>query len=1137
MNKSLLRLAYHRASTLFCQGRQVVAQLRRRINANTVQMTIENNMYMKTFILESVLIGLIMICGVNSYGQTNPTVQNLPYTDDFSTLMHSSTTYPAGWQGWTVSSSPGNAFNTSAPIADRLLVANSTASTNSGNVHNYNGKFGFLNTGSLDLGLVLGLNTTGASNVDFSYEIMTIRNPFDGGANTRINEVVLQYRIGTAGSFTNISGTTYQNNTTTQTTAVTTPQNPQTINITLPSACDNEPVVQLRIVSRQVSGGGARPSFAIDNVSALVSSSCSAPSSQASNINFGNVTSNGMEVNWTNGNGDGRVVIMNTTNSFTAPTNGSTPSANTNYSGSGEQVVYSGSGSGPISISGLTPGQVYWYRIYEYCAPDVTYQTSTAANNPNAQVTICNSITNYFRSVGTGNWNNVNTWESSVDEISWATPSCPPDFNANTIRIRNGHVVTVDEAVEVDQIIIENGGVLRKIGGADMTLRDGTGDDIRIQMGGFLEYAGSNVPNYENLSVRIRVHTGGTIRVLNNVSGISSNLAGNGSSNRIIYEHGSIFEWSAGTALASSDQVYFPDVDQNTIPTFRLMTNTGNTGATNPTSFNGIFEANGNITFVGCGDKNFRNGIIGSGNVTQAVVTSCTGSANRFYFTGPTAFLGGTGELNLNGDRLNTANDVTLMLISHKIINTSSINPNDGQLRMTNGSTLNMDAYELLGSGNIRLNEDVTIITLHPNGLDGALGGLAASDFVSPQNQSIEFNALGTQNSGSSLLPSECANLTAGSGTTLTLQADIDVKNELRLNSGAIIHVASGQTLHVSNSDEAAIVGGLLSGGSNYISGQLLWSTNNGSYAFPTGATAHGAQGFTISVTGSGDVLGYLEANSTTPLQSYAYCDLGTPTASGQQVGQGTAALDGILDQVELNLASLLQWNITNPDGGVTAYDLTVNANGSNDISPVVAATGVPIRFLMKNGEPGNAGVATGNTPEFPPMGFLTCPNGYTLTGMTSFSTFTINGSSAPNTALPVEFLFFTASLNNQNEVVLNWATASELNNDFFTVERSVDGLTWEVVEIVNGNGTTPLRNDYSANDPRPYSGLSYYRLKQTDFDGAFEFADIVSIFINGEDKSLIKIVNLIGQEVDLNTRGMVILIFSDGSTQKVINE
>ncbi len=1092
---------------------------------------------MRTFILKLMSMCLIALCSIPSHSQINPTAQTLPYNDDFSALIHSNTVYPAGWHGWQLSGTPGVSFKTSAPTADRVLVANSTASTNSGNVHNYDGKFGFLNNASLDLSLVLALNTSGASNIQFSYDIMTIRNPYDGSTNTRINEVILQYRIGTFGDFTNIPGTTYQNNTTTQTTAVTTPQNQQTISITLPEDCDNETVVQLRIVSRQVSGGGARPSFAIDNVSAIESASCSAPSSQASNIIFSNVSTNTMEVNWSNGNGDGRVVIMNTTNSFTAPTNGNAPSANTNYTGSGEQVVYSGTGGGPISITGLTSGQVYWYRIYEYCAPDLTYQTSTDVDNPNSQATNCTSNTNYFRSVSTGNWNDVNTWQSSIDEISWGTPSCPPDFNANTIRIRNGHVVTVDSTIEVDQIIIENGGVLRKIGGADMALRDGLGDDIRVEMGGVLEYAGSNVPNYENVNVRIRIHTGGTLRVLNNVAGISNNMAGNGSSNRIIYENLSIFEWGAGTALASSGQEYFPDVDQNTIPIFRLTSNTGNTGATNPTTFNGIFEADGNITFVGCGDKNFRNGIIGSGNVTQALVTSCSGSANRFYFTGPTAFLGGSGELNLNGDRLNTSNDVTLFITGHKNVNTNSVNANDGQLRMTDGSTLNMDAYELFGSGNIRLNENVTIITLHPNGLDGALSGLAATDFVSPQNQSIEFNALGSQNSGTALLPAECANLTAGSGTTLTLQTSIEVKNELILNPGAIIHVASNQTLFLSNANEEALVGGLLSGGSNYVSGQLLWSTNNGSYSFPTGTTTHGAQGFIISVSGAGDILGYLEANSTPPLLDFAYCDLGTPTASGQQVGQGTADLDGILDQVEFNLESALQWNITNPGGGITSYDLTVNANGSNDITPVVAATGVPIRFLMKNGEPGNPGVAIGNTLEFPPMGFLTCPNGYILTGLTSFSTFTINGSSPPNTALPVELLFFNAQSNPEKHVVLQWSTASELNNDFFTIERTIDGHSWEIVGFENGQGTTALRTDYLAHDRQPYTGISYYRLKQTDFDGTYEYSNIVSVFIETENLQLLKTINILGQDVDINTSGLVILIFSDGTSLKIINE
>ncbi|RYE22262.1 MAG: ExeM/NucH family extracellular endonuclease [Sphingobacteriales bacterium] len=199
--------------------------------------------------------------------QTNPTAQSLPYTEDFSTLTHASTTYPAGWQGWTVATAPGSTFNTSTPTADRNLTASSTAGVNSGNVHNYDGKIGFLNTGLLDLGLVLAINTTNKKNVKVAYDVMTIRNPHDGGSNTRVNEVTLQYRVGTTGSFTNLTGIEYQNNTTTQTTTITTPQNTESKSIKLPAACDSEAVVQIRWVSRQVSGGGSRPSFAIDNVS------------------------------------------------------------------------------------------------------------------------------------------------------------------------------------------------------------------------------------------------------------------------------------------------------------------------------------------------------------------------------------------------------------------------------------------------------------------------------------------------------------------------------------------------------------------------------------------------------------------------------------------------------------------------------------------------------------------------------------------------------------------------------------------------------------------------------------------------------------------------------------------------------
>ncbi len=220
---------------------------------------------MKGKYLILVFIGLLAWGVINA--QTNPAAQTLPYSQDFSALAHSSTTYPDGWQGWTISTAPGSTFNTSAPTADRTLFASSTANTTSGNVHNYNGKIGYLNTASLDLTVVLAITTSGKTDVQVTYDVMTIRNPYDGSSNTRINEVTLQYRVGTTGAFTNLTGIEYQNNTTTQTGTVTTPQNLQTKNITLPSACNDQAVVQIRWASRQVSGVGSRPSFAVDNIS------------------------------------------------------------------------------------------------------------------------------------------------------------------------------------------------------------------------------------------------------------------------------------------------------------------------------------------------------------------------------------------------------------------------------------------------------------------------------------------------------------------------------------------------------------------------------------------------------------------------------------------------------------------------------------------------------------------------------------------------------------------------------------------------------------------------------------------------------------------------------------------------------
>ena len=94
---------------------------------------------------------------------------------------------------------------------------------------------------------------------------------------------------------------------------------------------------------------------------------------------------------------------------------------------------------------------------------------------------------------------------------------------------------------------------------------------------------------------------------------------------------------------------------------------------------------------------------------------------------------------------------------------------------------------------------------------------------------------------------------------------------------------------------------------------------------------------------------------------------------------------------------------------------------------------------------------------------------------------------------LPVEFLYVKASASFDN-LIIKWATASETNNDFFTVERSKDGINFEEVASVNGAGNSEEVNTYEIEDNNAFSGKSYYRVKQTDFDGKFDYSNVVAV-------------------------------------------
>ena len=97
---------------------------------------------------------------------------------------------------------------------------------------------------------------------------------------------------------------------------------------------------------------------------------------------------------------------------------------------------------------------------------------------------------------------------------------------------------------------------------------------------------------------------------------------------------------------------------------------------------------------------------------------------------------------------------------------------------------------------------------------------------------------------------------------------------------------------------------------------------------------------------------------------------------------------------------------------------------------------------------------------------------------------------------LPIELVSFTAE-HVDDHVELAWQTKSERDNDFFTVERSVDGENWERILIVDGAGNSSTTLNYATWDFVPELGLSYYRLKQTDFNGTYSYSDISSVFIS----------------------------------------
>jgi hypothetical protein len=223
----------------------------------------------------------------------------------------------------------------------------------------------------------------------------------------------------------------------------------------------------------------------------------------------------------------------------------------------------------------------------------------------------------------------------------------------------------------------------------------------------------------------------------------------------MIWETNAVFEWNVITAFNTSDIIYFPNVITE-VPIFRISASIGNAGANAATTINGVFESNVNVSWVAAGIKTFRNGIRGSGTVTQSA------SCGAFLISGPIAELSGNVVLNTNGMQISAP---TLHCVTSKTITT------------VGSSTISMiggNGQQIGGSGTLTFGPGITLDVQNNLSL---LGPLVANGTIQLTNGSISLHIY---------------NLTANSITGYDNTRYIITNGEKDATTGFLIQETSG---------------------------------------------------------------------------------------------------------------------------------------------------------------------------------------------------------------------------------------------------------------------------------------------------------------------------------------------------------
>lgn len=389
--------------------------------------------------------------------------------------------------------------------------------------------------------------------------------------------------------------------------------------------------------------------------------------------------------------------------------------------------------------------------------------------------------------------------------------------------------------------------------------------------------------------------------------------------------------------------------------------------------------------------------------------------------------------------------------------------------------------YELNinGSGTKSLTENITIqsdLVINNATFDAGvynmdIGGAFKINSGSFNAGTGMVNFVGTSPQNITTKGSAFYGFTLNNTTGATLLDDVEVSNTLILTDGVLSTGAN--RIYVSATGNAAVTG---FSSSSFVNGNLRrgMATDTDTYDFPVGNGTTAANYFPASLDNNNLTgISYIDAKFI-PLANHLNALLNVTS--------------GALTISEINTTGV--WRLDpdqQPSGGNYSVALsTTNFTGLVDNDFIV----VKRPSLSVSGADWSTG--GGTYPADNTYGRLVADGEAIVSGLTSFSEF--GAGSGTGAALPIELIYFTATLNSAATVDLNWATAVEINNEHFTIERSANGTDFKELIQVAGAGTTNDTKFYSTLDSDPLKGTSYYRLKQTDTDGGFEYSDIAVV-------------------------------------------